>query len=99
MHEPEPVLENETQKLPLDIDIQTDHLIAVRRPDLIIISTQKRTYIIVDFAVPTDNRVKLKESEKKDMLQDLARQLKKSVEHENDLEIREPEEIFQTTAL
>ena len=32
---------------------------------------------IVDFAVPADHRVKLKESEKKDKYQDLARELKK----------------------
>ena len=36
-----------------------------------------RTYQIVVFAVPADYRVKLKESEKKDKYQDLARELKK----------------------
>ena len=34
---------------------------------------------MVDFAVPVDHRVKLKESEK-----DIARELKKTVEHESD---------------
>ena len=38
---------------------------------------EKRTCKIVDFAVPADNRVKLKESEKKDKYLDLARELKK----------------------
>ena len=61
-----------------------DHLISVRRLELIIINKEKRTYRIVDFAVPADNRVKLKESEKKDKYQDLARELKKIVEHEGD---------------
>ena len=37
----------------------------------------KRTCGIVDFAVPVDHRVKLKESEKKAMYLDLARELKK----------------------
>ena len=32
---------------------------------------------IVDFTVPTDHRIKLKESEKKDKYLDLARELKK----------------------
>ena len=36
-----------------------------------------RTCRITDFAVPTDHRVKLKESEKKDKYLDLARELKK----------------------
>ena len=36
-----------------------------------------RTCKIVDFAVPSDHRIKLKESEKRDKYLDLARQLKK----------------------
>ena len=38
---------------------------------------KKRTWRIVNFAVPTDHRVKLKESKKKDKYQDLAKELKK----------------------
>ena len=37
---------------------------------------KKRTCKIVDFAVPADHRIKLKESEKKDKYLDLARELK-----------------------
>ena len=36
MHNPASILENETHKLLSDFDIQTDHLISARRPDLII---------------------------------------------------------------
>ena len=43
-----------------------------------------RTCRIVDFTVPADPRVKLKESEKKDEYLDLAREQKKTVEHEGD---------------
>ena len=62
-----------------DFNIQTDHLIPVRRPDLIIINNtkKKRTCKIVDFAVPAEHRIKLKECEKKDKYLDLARELKK----------------------
>ena len=38
----------------------------------------------MEFDVPVDHRVKLKESEKKDKYLDLIRELKKTVEHEND---------------
>ena len=38
MHKPAPVLENEMHKLLWDFNIQTDHLIPARRPDLIIIT-------------------------------------------------------------
>ena len=58
-------------------NIQTDHLISARRPDLIIINKRKRICKIVDFAIPGDHRINLKESEKKDKYLDLARELKK----------------------
>ena len=38
----------------------------------------------VDFAVPVDHRIKLKECEKKDKYLDLVRELKKTVEHAGD---------------
>ena len=42
MHNPPPVLKNDTHKLLWDFDIQTDHLITARRPDLIIIKKKKK---------------------------------------------------------
>ena len=38
MHNPAPVLENDSHKLLWDFKIQTDHLIPARKPDLIIIN-------------------------------------------------------------
>ena len=78
-HNPEPALENDTHKLLWDFDIQTDHLISARRPDLIIIKKKKKKRIckIVDFAVPADHRIKLKECEKRDKYLGFARGLKK----------------------
>ena len=73
---PKSVLENDTHKLLWDFEIQTDHQISARRPDLIVINKQK-TYRIVDFAVLADHRVKLQECEKRDRYLDLARELKK----------------------
>ena len=55
MHNPAPVLENNTHKLLWDFSIHTDHLISARRPDLISINKKKRTCKIVDFAVPADH--------------------------------------------
>ena len=54
---------------------QTDHLISARRPDNII-NKKEITCRIVDFAVPADHRVKMKEREKKDKSIDLAKGLK-----------------------
>ena len=77
MHNPAPVLQNDSHKLLWDFNIQTDPPIPARRPDLIIIDKKKRTCKIVDFAVSADHRIKLKECEKKDKYLDLARELKK----------------------
>ena len=79
MQNTQAVIENDTHKLLWDFDIQTDHLISDRRPDQIIINKRKKKRIckIVDFAVPADYRIKLKECEKRDKYLDLARELKK----------------------
>ena len=42
MHNPALVLENDTNKLHWDFNIQTDNLIPARRPDLIIINNNKK---------------------------------------------------------
>ena len=42
MHNPESVLENEMHKLLWDFDLQTDHLISARWPDLVIINKKKK---------------------------------------------------------
>ena len=42
IHNPVPVLENDTHKLLWDFHIQTDHLISAKRPDLIIIDYKKK---------------------------------------------------------
>ena len=82
MQSPESVLENEMNKLLLDFEIQTNHWISARRPDLVIINMnnnnkkKKRTCQVVDFDVQADHRVKLKESEKRDKYLVLARELK-----------------------
>ena len=77
MHNPAPVPENDTHKLLWDFNIQMDHLILARRPDLIIIDKKTRICKIVNFAVLADHRINLKKSEKKDKYLDLARELKK----------------------
>ena len=82
MHNPAPVRKNDTHKHLWDFDMHTDHLISARRPDLIIIDKKKKICKIVDFAVPADHRIKLKECEKKDKYLDLARELKRTMEHD-----------------
>ena len=42
MHNPAPILKNDTHKLLWDLDLQTDHWISARRLDLTIINKKKR---------------------------------------------------------
>ena len=84
MHNSAPVVENDTHKLRWHFDIHYDHLISARRPDLIIINKMKTTYKIVDFAISADHRIKLEECEKKNKYLDLARELKKTMNHAGD---------------
>ena len=84
MHNITPVLENDMHKPLWDFEIHTDHLILTRRPDLMIINKKKRICKIVDFSVRVDNRIKVKECEKRDEYLDLAREWIKSMEHESD---------------
>ena len=76
MHNPESVLVNEIHNFLKDFYIQT-YIISAKQPHLVIISKKKRSCRIVDFAVPADHRVKLKENEKKHKYLDLAREMKK----------------------
>ena len=79
MHNPESALENEIHKLFRDFQIQMDHLLLGRRPNLVIVTKKKENCRIVGvgFVVIANDRVKLKEGEKRDKYLNLARKLKK----------------------
>ena len=81
MHKPEFVLENETQfsgifrykQIP-DFWLKTDLVIIRKKKKK---KKKKRTHCIVDFAVPANHKVKIKEDKMRDKYLDLARELKK----------------------
>ena len=74
-YNPSPVRENNTHKILWDFDIQTDHLISTRRPDLIMNLQNCR------LCCPADHKIKLKECEKKDKYLELAWELKKKTNY------------------
>ena len=47
-----------------DFNIQTDHVIEARRPDLFVVDKEEKSCKIIDFAVPGDRRVEEKEKDK-----------------------------------
>ena len=57
-----------------DFDIRRDDLISTKRPDLEIVKKKERIFKTVDFAVPAEHRIKLKECEKKDKYFNIARE-------------------------
>ena len=75
MHNPTHVLENDSHKLLWDFDIQTDHLISARIPDLIIKKKEKKSTKLSTL-LSRLNTIKLKECEKRVKYLDLARELK-----------------------
>ena len=61
----ESMLENEMHKILWDFELQVDHQISARKADLVIVNKKQRTCWIVDFAIPADHKVKLKEGKKR----------------------------------
>ena len=76
MHNPAPVLENDSHKLLWDFNIHTDHLIQVRRPDLIMINKKEnlQNSRLCCLGWPLN---KTERMWKEDKYLDLARELKK----------------------
>ena len=76
-HKPESVMENDMVKILWDFNIQTDHIIQHRRPDIVVVDKSNRKCQIVDIAVPGDRRVAQKEQEKIEKYAELKREIKK----------------------
>lgn len=55
---------NTTHMLLWDMNIQCDHTIEARRPDIVIIDKVEKSAIIIDVAIPGDKRINEKEKEK-----------------------------------
>ena len=77
MHNPESVEENKMHKILWDFEIQTDHLILARRPNRVIVNKKKRER--ENLLVPANHTVKLKESEKKDLVRELKKTMEQAV--------------------
>ena len=76
-HKPEKVVEDDSWKILQDVKIQTDHVIEVRRPDMVIIDKTKNECKIIDFACPFNSRIEKRKKDKMKGYKDLKRELKK----------------------
>lgn len=74
-HRAEKVVENEDVKVLWDFNIFVDKFIEARRPDIILVKKKAKECVTIDIVVPGDVRAKIKEEEKIDKYQDLARDI------------------------
>ena len=63
-HAPDSVSENDEVKLLWDVNIQCDHVIEARRPDIGVVNKQERKCTVIHIAVPAVKRIGEKENEK-----------------------------------
>ena len=63
-HQPDGVVENERCQILWDMNIQCDHVIEARRPDIVVVDRESNKVIIVNIASPWDHRVYEKEGER-----------------------------------
>ena len=75
-HQQERVVINESYKITLEMTIQCDHIIASRKPDIVVAEKENNKAIIVDVTSPWDHRVHEKEGEKVEKYQELKREIK-----------------------
>ena len=63
-------MESENVKILWDFTIQCDRKIEARRPDFVFVNNKKREVVMIDVAIPGDDRAKEKELEKYQLLKD-----------------------------
>ena len=76
-HKPPSVVENGRVKILGDFNIQIDHVIQHRRPDIVVLYNTERKCHLIDIAVPWDKRIELKEQEKIDNYSELRLEVRK----------------------
>ena len=72
-HQPSSVLETNRTKVLWDFNIQYDHIIEARRPDIVIVAKEEKVCKIIDIAIPGGSRVAEKEREKVEKYQAICR--------------------------
>ena len=75
-HAPEGV-ENKEVKILWDVRIQCDREIKARKPDIVVVTKNERSWARIDIAIPGDIRVSEKEKEKIERYHELKRDIKR----------------------
>ena len=83
MYKPESILENETPKIPRAFEIQMDHSILARRPDLVLINKKEKNLLSSGFFHSSRQYSKNKRKKKDRQILESCQQTGKAVEHED----------------
>ena len=76
-HNAEGIIENDEVKILWDFMIQCDRPVEHRKPDIVVLEKEKKKCIIIDVAIPGDNRIRKKEKEKIEKYQELKNEITK----------------------
>ena len=79
-HTHQSVQKNDKYKILWDLNIQRDEVIEHRPPDIVCIDKQKRECQIIDFALPTEQNIFIKEQEKNWKVPGLKNRITESLE-------------------
>ena len=82
-HKPQPVVEGDSVTLLWDFPIRTDRTIQANRPDIIVKDFKKKTFLLIDMSIPTDQNISAKEFDKLSKYKDLEIETK-NVEAKNE---------------
>ena len=63
-HTPHSVIENDEVKIIWDFTVQCDRYVQNQRPDIVVIEKSKQECMIIEIAVPNDERVGSKEQKR-----------------------------------
>ena len=83
MYKPESILENETHKILRGFEIQMDHSILARRPDLVLINKKEKNLLSSGFFHSSRQYSKDKRKQKGRQILESYQQTGKAVEHED----------------
>ena len=71
------ISESDNVKILWDFNIQCDHVIECRRPDIVVVLKKEKECKVIDSAVPGDCRIGIKEAEKVEKCEELKREIRK----------------------
>ena len=76
-HQPESVIENDKVKILWDFNIYVDRFLEAKPSDIVVVKKEEKEGVIIDTAVPADQNIEMKESEKMEKYQELATEITK----------------------